>query len=161
MFNLTIPRQILDEMIDHARALAPHECCGLLAGKDGMVTHHYKIKNIVANQGAGVAELFDTAKIANLERLTPEERADIAFWMDAKDMFAAQKDMRARGTVMLASYHSHPVSPARPSPTDIKALAFYPDIAHFILSLENTSTPVANAFLIADGAVTPISYQIV
>lgn len=160
MLTLTLPRQIFDALIDHARAAAPHECCGLLAGKDGLVTHHYPIKNIVANQGAGVAELFDTAKIASLERLSPEERADIAFWMDAKDMFAAQKDMRVQGTVMLASYHSHPVSPARPSPTDIKALAFYPDIAHFILSLENAAQPVVNAFRIADDTVTPVPYQI-
>jgi proteasome lid subunit RPN8/RPN11 len=160
VFTLTIPRRVLDDMLDHARALVPHECCGLLAGKDGVITHHYKINNIVANQGAGVAELFDPAKIANLERLSPEERADIAFWMDARDMFAAQKDMRVQGTAMLASYHSHPVSPARPSPTDIKALAFYPDIAHFILSLENAAHPVVNAFRIADESVTPVPYQI-
>jgi len=160
VFNLIIPRQTLDEMIAHARAVAPHECCGLLAGKDGLVTHYYKIKNIVASQGAGIAELFDTAKIANLERLSPEERADIAFWMDAKDMFAAQKDMRVQGTAMLASYHSHPISPARPSPTDMKALAFYPDIAHFIVSLENATQPVVNAFHIEDGAATPVAYQI-
>lgn len=160
MLTLTIPRQILEGMIAHARAMAPHECCGLLAGKDGLVTHHYQIKNIVASQGAGVAELFDTAKIANLERLSPEERADIAFWMDAKDMFAAQKDMRVQGTAMLASYHSHPVSPARPSPTDIKALAFYPDIAHFIVSLENDAQPVVNAFRITDGTAAPVDYKI-
>jgi len=147
-------------MIAHARAAAPHECCGLLAGKDGLVTHQYKIKNIVASQGAGVAELFDRAKIANLERLSPAERADIAFWMDAQDMFAAQKDMRTQGTAMLASYHSHPVSPARPSPTDIKALAFYPDIAHVIVSLEHATQPVVNAFRIEDGAATPVAYQI-
>ena len=159
MLTLTIPRRFLDEMVDHARALAPHECCGLLAGKDDVVTHHYKIKNIVANQGAGVAELFDPAKIASLERLSPEERADIAFWMDAKEMFAAQKGMRAQGTVMLASYHSHPISPARPSPTDIQALAFYPDIAHIIVSLQNDAQPAINAFLIADGTVTQVSYQ--
>lgn len=160
MLNLTIPRQILDEMITHAREAAPHECCGLLAGKDGLVTHHYKIKNIVASQGAGIAELFDTAKIANLDRLSPEERADIAFWMDARDMFTAQKDMRVQGTAMLASYHSHPVSPARPSPTDMKALAFYPDIAHLIVSLENAAQPVINAFRIADDTVTPVPYQL-
>lgn len=147
-------------MIGHARAAAPHECCGLLAGKDDLVTRHYNIKNIVASQGAGVAELFDTAKIASLERLSPEERADIAFWMDARDMFAAQKDMRMQGTAMLASYHSHPVSPARPSPTDIKALAFYPDIAHFIISLQEAAQPVINAFRIMDGTVTPIPYTI-
>ncbi len=159
MRDLSIPRHILAEMIAHARELAPHECCGLLAGKDGSVSHHYKIKNIVATQDAAVKEMFDNAKIANLDRLSPEERADIAFWMDAKDMFAAQKDMRAHGTEMLASYHSHPVSPARPSPTDIKALAFYPDIVHIIVSLSDATKPVANAFRIVNGTVTPVSYQ--
>ena len=160
MLALTIPQQILDDMIAHARALAPHECCGLLAGTEGVVTHQYRITNIVANQGAGVAELFDPAKVASLARLSPDEQADIAFWMDAKDMFAAQKDMRAKGTAMLASYHSHPISPARPSPTDITALAMYPDLAHVILSLENPTHPVVNAFRIADGTATPIPCRI-
>jgi proteasome lid subunit RPN8/RPN11 len=158
--DLVIPQQILDEMVAHARALAPHECCGLLAGTAGRVTHHYKIKNIVATQDAAVKEMFDRAKVAHLERLSPEERADIAFWMDTKEMFAAQKDMRAHGIEMLASYHSHPVSPARLSITDVKALAFYPDIAHIVVSLEDEAKPVINAFRIVDGTVTPVMYLV-
>jgi proteasome lid subunit RPN8/RPN11 len=161
VLNLIIPRQILDEMIAEAKRLAPHECCGMLAGKDGRVTHHYKIKNVVATKEEGVKALFDEAKITTLERMTPEERADIAFWMDTKDMFAAQKDMRANSVELLASYHSHPISPARPSPTDIKALALYPDICHIIISLQDPKAPVANAFRIVHGTVTPVSYQTV
>lgn len=160
MRALIIPQHILDEMVTHARALAPHECCGLLAGKDGRVSHHYKIRNIVATQDAAVKELFDNAKVAHLERLSPEERADIAFWMDTKDMFTAQKDMRAQGTAMLASYHSHPVSPARPSSTDIKALAFYPDLFHIIVSLQDSTNPIINAFRIAGETVTPAPFEI-
>jgi proteasome lid subunit RPN8/RPN11 len=147
-------------MLEEARKLAPHECCGLLAGKDGRITHHYRIKNIVATQDEAVKELFDQAKVAHMERMTPEERADVAFWMDSKDMFAAQKDMRKQGTDMLASYHSHPVSPARPSPTDIKALASYPDLVHFIVSLQDTGNPAINAFRIVDGSVSPVTYEI-
>lgn len=146
-------------MIAAAKHLAPHECCGLLAGKDGRVTQHYRIKNVVATKEDGVKQLFDDAKVATMEHMTPEERADIAFWMDTTDMFAAQKDMRAKGVDLLASYHSHPVSPAYPSPTDIKALALYPDIVHIIISLQDQAKPVANAFLIVDGSVKPITYQ--
>jgi proteasome lid subunit RPN8/RPN11 len=160
VLNLIIPRQILDEMIAEAKRLAPHECCGMLAGKDGRVTHHYKIKNVVATKEEGVKALFDEAKITTLERMTPEERADIAFWMDTKDMFAAQKDMRANSVELLASYHSHPISPARPSPTDIKALALYPDICHIIISLQDPKAPVANAFRIVGENVTQVSFQI-
>lgn len=158
MFDLTIPQRILDEMIAEARAAAPHECCGMLAGRGKQVTRHYKIKNIVAVKAEAVKQMFDDAKIVRLEGLSPEERADIAFWMDDKDMFAAQKDMRRQDIELLASYHSHPVSPSRPSPTDIKALALYPDIFHIIISLQE-SKPVINAFRIVDGTVTQISYQ--
>jgi proteasome lid subunit RPN8/RPN11 len=148
-------------MIAHARDLAPHECCGMLAGKAGRVTRHYKIKNIVAADEAGFRALFDDAKVAHLESLSPDERADLAFWMDTREMLAAQKDMRAESIELLASYHSHPVSPARPSPTDIKALALYPDILHIIISLQYPEKPEANAFRIVNGTVTPVSYQTV
>jgi len=158
--DLAIPQSILDEMVVRARALAPHECCGLLAGKDGRVTHHYRIRNVVATNDLGVKQLFDDAKVATMEQMTPEERADIAFWMDTKEMFTAQKDMRAKGIDLLASYHSHPVSPARPSPTDIKALALYPDVFHIIISLQDQANPVANAFRIADGNVTQFIYKV-
>jgi [CysO sulfur-carrier protein]-S-L-cysteine hydrolase len=161
VFDLTIPQQILDEMIAEARAAAPHECCGMLAGRGQQVTHHYKIKNIVAAKSEAVKQMFDNAKIAHLEQLSAEERADIAFWMDDKEMFAAQKDMRKQDIALLASYHSHPVSPARPSPTDIKALAFYPDIVHIIVSLMDEAQPVANAFRIVEGTVTQVSFQII
>lgn len=146
-------------MIAHARELDPHECCGMLAGKDGRITNQYRIRNVVAANDTGVRQLFDDAKVTTLEQMTPEERADIAFWMDAKDMLAAQKDMRAKGIDLLASYHSHPVSPARPSPTDIKALALYPDIFHIIISLQDQTNPEANAFRIINGTVTRVSYQ--
>src|SRR5207302_10696561 len=82
--DLSIPRHILDEMIAHARELAPHECCGMLAGKDGRATRHYKVKNVVATKEEGVKALFDEAKITTLEQMTSEARADIAFWMDTK-----------------------------------------------------------------------------
>jgi len=46
--DLIIPQSILDDMVAHARELDPYECCGLLAGTNGAVTHVYRITNIVA-----------------------------------------------------------------------------------------------------------------
>jgi len=89
--ELVIPQQILDDMIAHARELAPHECCGLLAGTGNVVSRIYRIKNIVAMEGAQNLSSFDPAKAAHLERLSPEERAEIAFVMDMQDFSTAKK----------------------------------------------------------------------
>ena len=48
MADLSIPQQILDQIVAHARELTPYECCGLLAGKEGTVTDLYRITNVVA-----------------------------------------------------------------------------------------------------------------
>src|SRR5438128_7735438 len=154
-------------MIAHARELAPHECCGMLAGKDGRVLHHYKIANIVATEGAHLAN-FDAAKFAHLQALTPEERADIAFVMDARDMSLALKDMRHKGLELQVIYHSHPHSPARPSVTDIKIATEFestrvvlnlPEPLHRIISLEKNAAPANAASRLVNGTVTPVSLQ--
>jgi proteasome lid subunit RPN8/RPN11 len=118
--DLTIPRQIINDLIAHALELDPYECCGFLAGTDKTVTRLYRIKNVVSLEGASEAASFDDAKMKHLSRLSPEERAEIAFIMDAQEMFQAVKDMRNNGLTLQVVYHSHPHDPARPSVTDIK-----------------------------------------
>ena len=120
MSDLSIPTQILDDLVAHARALDPYECCGFLAGTGNTVTRLYRIKNVVSLEGAAQAASFDDAKVEHLSRLSPEERAEIAFIMDAQEMFQAVKDMRKHGLTLQVVYHSHPHDPARPSVTDIK-----------------------------------------
>lgn len=128
MADLIISRRILDDIVAHARALAPHECCGLLAGTNKTVTTVYRIKNIVASEGAEHLSSFDPAKVAHLQRLSPAERAEIAFVMDMQDFSAAKKDIRHKGLDLQVVYHSHPHDPARPSVTDIKIATDYEDI---------------------------------
>ena len=139
----------------------------MLAGKDGRVIQHYKIANIVATEGAHLAD-FDEAKFAHLQALSPDERADIAFVMDARDMSAALKDVRRLCLELQVIYHSHPHSPARPSLTDIKIASEFestrgilnlPEPLHLIISLEKKDAPEANAFRIVNGTVTRVSYQ--
>jgi proteasome lid subunit RPN8/RPN11 len=155
-------------MIQAARTAAPHECCGLLAGQDRQVSRHYRIANIVATEGAEIAN-FDPDKISHLQRLSPDERAGIAFVMDAREMSLAFKDMRANALDLQVIYHSHPHSPSRPSLTDITNATDFESVRkvlhlaeplHLIVSLENRSAPVLNAFRIAGGQVSLVSYTI-
>ena len=61
---------------------------------------------------------------------------------------------------MLAIYHSHPESPARPSAEDIR-LALTPGVSYIIVSLEKANSPVLKSFQITEGRFEPeeVEYQ--
>ena len=153
---LKIPQDILDAMVSHARELDPFECCGLLAGKHGTVTRQYRITNTVA-QDARVTTVFEEAGAKQLGHLSATTRAEVAYFMDPKEMLAAFKDMRERQFDLAAIYHSHTHSPAYPSPTDI-GLAYYPEAAYLIISLEEKSKPDIRAYWIRDRLVIPTEF---
>ena len=165
---LHIPSGILQDMIAHARELAPHECCGILSGNNQTVTETYRITNILANMAEDDLSRFDGAKLSDLQRLSPEERADIAFQMDAREMAMAQRDIRSKDLVLLGFYHSHTFSPARPSQTDITiAMEFesyrnklnLPEPLHLIVSVEHDDRPDIRAYRIQDSQPTEVPIQ--
>jgi len=162
---LHIPSGIIQDMIAHARELAPHECCGILSGKQETVVECYRITNILANMSKQELSRFDGAKLSDLQRLSPEERADIAFQMDAREMAMAQRDIRTKNLALIGFYHSHTASPARPSQTDITiAMEFesyrtklnLPEPLHLIVSLEQTDRPDIRAYCIQDSQATEV-----
>jgi proteasome lid subunit RPN8/RPN11 len=53
---------------------------------------------------------------------------------DPKAQFQVGREARKDGLEILANYHSHPETPARPSLEDIR-LAFDPNISYVIVSL--------------------------
>ena len=109
-------------MFAHARAALPAECCGLIGGRDGTTETIYRLQNIAP------------------EPLTAYEGAPA-------ELFAAQRQMRARGEQLLAIYHSHPQARVPvPSATDVR-LAFYPAAVYFIVGL-GAGGPALGAFRI-------------
>ena len=157
MSVLKIPRQILDDLVAHARELDPFECCGLLAGAKGTVTRQYRITNTVAKD-ARAGEVFSAANVKPLDQLSEKTRAEAAYFMDPKEMLAAFKDMRERQLDLAVIYHSHTRSPAYPSVTDV-GLAYYPDAAYLIISLQDKSQPDLRAYWIKDRQVLPAEFQ--
>ena len=165
---LHIPSGIIQDMIAHARELAPHECCGMLSGNTQTVTEGYRITNILANMSEQELSRFEGAKLSDLKQLSPEERADIAFQMDAREMAMAQRDIRSKKLDLLGFYHSHTASPARPSQTDITiAMEFesyrmklnLPEPLHLIISLEDAESPDIRAYRIQDSQATEVPIQ--
>ncbi len=124
---LTIPQPIIDALFAHAKKDFPLEACGILGGADGVVSAHYPMVNT--------------------------DRSNEHFTMEPKEQFAVIKDLRAKGKEMLAIYHSHPETPARPSVEDIR-LALTPAVSYVIISLAG-EVPDIKSFLIAGGVVTP------
>ena len=127
-----VTQDVLDQLLAIARREPELECCGLLAGREGLISVVLPARNALASA--------TSYEIAPLE------------------LFTLFRRMRDEGLDLLGIYHSHPRGENAPSPNDI-ALAFYPDVAYFILSTQpNTSRPV-RAFRICDGQVRELVLQ--
>ncbi|MBQ8713898.1 MAG: M67 family metallopeptidase [Prevotella sp.] len=121
---MRINQNVIDEMIAQAQKDAPNETCGYLLGADDVVTENYWMENIDHS---------------------PEH-----FSFAPKDQFAALKYARSKGLRILATWHSHPASPSRPSQEDLR-LANDPTIRYAILSLHEGIH--LNSFKILNGEV--------
>ena len=124
---IKLKKEDFDRITAHARSEAPVEACGLIAGR-----------------------IIDGNKyIEKVYILTNVDHAEEHFTLDPKEQLAAVKDMRAEGIVPLGNWHSHPVSPSRPSQEDIR-LAYDSRASYLILSLMEEE-PVLNSFHVEDG----------
>jgi len=133
MLKLEIPSDIFERMLEQARAEAPVEACGILAGSDGRVEKLYTMRNA--------------------------DRSPYHCMMEPKEQFTVVKDIRAAGLKMLAVYHSHPETPARPSEEDIR-LALTPDVIYVIISLRNADAPAVKGFIINDHNIDTVPVEV-
>jgi proteasome lid subunit RPN8/RPN11 len=134
MSGLAIPKRILGVLVAQAKAAAPVEACGILAGRDG--------------------------RVETFHPMTNADRSTDHFTMEPREQFAVAKAIRAAEQEMLAVYHSHPASPARPSPEDMR-LAVTPGVVYVILSLQQKERPALKGFLIEGSVVTETPVTIV
>ena len=81
------------------------------------------------------------------------------FSLNPEEQFAVVKDMRTRGIKLMAVYHSHPETPARPSVEDIR-LAYDPGLSYVIVSLADGIDTV-KSFRITDGKADTETIEII
>lgn len=109
--RFVLPRPIYGQIVQHLERVLPEEGCGLLAG-----------------------EVDGSCLLA--ARFYPGENADHSptrYTMEPAQVIDAFRMMRQSNEELLAIVHSHPVSPPRPSPTDL-AEAYYPEALMIIVS---------------------------
>src|SRR5215218_3406482 len=125
-----LPKQMRATIIVHAKRDAPRECCGIIAGRDGVPMQLYETRNV-----AGGNRFYE---------IDPAQLIDLEFG-----------EFPAHGLELVAIYHSHPESPAYPSATDVE-LAFWPDAVFLICSLADRNRPEIHGFRIRDGAIDEV-----
>jgi proteasome lid subunit RPN8/RPN11 len=123
--RLRLPRSLFDEIVDHARAEAPNECCGMIASVDGRAVAVHRVRNSAASP--------------------------LRYEMDGMEQYRVQTAIEDAGQQLGAIYHSHTRSDPYPSQTDIN-LAFYPESLYVIVGVKG-SEPDVRAWTILDGQV--------
>jgi proteasome lid subunit RPN8/RPN11 len=114
-------RSVYDGMIDHALAERPHECCGLLGGKDGVITRQFQATNIAENK-------------------------NVRYEVDGAEVIRILHEIEAAEIEHLGIYHSHPRSEGYPSATDRRLAAY--DVVYFVVGLSGGVSPRIGAFRI-------------
>jgi proteasome lid subunit RPN8/RPN11 len=128
--TVTIARAVLAEVVVHALAAKPAECCGILIGS-----------------GTSVIEAVAARNIA--DRPT-------RFLIEPQDHIDAVRRARERRLEVLGFYHSHPHSAATPSATDLEQ-ASYPDHLYLIVGLEHDA-PEIGCFRLKNGNFLELAF---
>jgi len=106
--SILVPAAVVGDMLQHARAEAPRECCGLLVGTGTSIVRSVRARNL------------DTKATRYL--------------IDPEDHFAAIRFARSEGFEVVGAYHSHPSSAPVPSATDISEADSGTDFLYVIVS---------------------------
>lgn len=130
---LIIPQNIQSDLIAHAREGLPEEVCGYLTGTDKEVLKQYRLTNM--------------------------DHSAEHFSFDPAEQFQVMREARKEGHSILAVYHSHPATPARPSEEDIR-LALDPNISYIIISMA-AEIPDVKSFRIKNSEVEREEIQVI
>ncbi len=129
---MRISRELLDEVVAHAREEAPNECCGMIASLDGRALAVHRAVNAAASP--------------------------LRYEMEPQDQYRIEMAIDDAGQELGAIYHSHTRSAPFPSQTDINQ-AFHPDSLYMIVGVAGDEVDV-QAYRIADGQVSDAALEV-
>lgn len=130
---MKLPRALLDDIVAHALADAPNECCGMIASADGRAVEVHRAVNAAASP--------------------------LRYEIDGMEQYRIQTAIEDAGYELGAIYHSHTRSAPYPSQTDVN-LAFYPDSLYVIVGVERRDAPEVRAYTIVDGQIAETELEV-
>jgi proteasome lid subunit RPN8/RPN11 len=131
--SVSLAADLVQAIVDHARAEDPNEACGLIVGDRPAADGGTALRFEATRNKAASPYRYEIHPDDLLRITIATDDADEVFW---------------------AIVHSHVRSPAYPSPTDV-GLAFYPDALYLLVSLAEDE-PALGAFRIVEGAISPV-----
>jgi [CysO sulfur-carrier protein]-S-L-cysteine hydrolase len=130
--SLRLPASVRGEIVAHAIAGKPNEACGLLGGRNGVVTSFHPVRNA--------------------------DESPYRYTVHPDDMVRVWAELEDADDEIVSIYHSHTKSAPYPSRTDVE-LATWPDAAYLIVSLRSDPAELA-AFRLADGRIEELALEI-
>ena len=124
---LELPQTMVDQVLAHARRDHPDECCGVISAKDGVATRLFEMQNA--------------------------ERSPTGFVFDSAQWLTVYREIDDADEEPLVVYHSHTMTEAYPSRTDIRWSATA-GFAHWLLVSTRSEEQEVRSFTIDDGVVT-------
>ncbi len=131
---MKISKELIDEMVAHAREDLPDECCGMIGGRDGEATSVVRVENAA--------------------------HSPLRYEMDPQGQYDALKEIEGAGDELIGIYHSHTRSAAHPSQTDVNEARMWPEQVYVIVSLEDEEVPDVKAYDLADLKIADVDLDV-
>ncbi|SDU83562.1 Proteasome lid subunit RPN8/RPN11, contains Jab1/MPN metalloenzyme (JAMM) motif [Jiangella alkaliphila] len=133
---LSIRRDLVDAIVEHARKDHPDEACGVIAGPAG------------------------TDRPERFVPMLNAARSPTFYEFDSMDLLRLYREMDDNDEEPVVVYHSHTATEAYPSRTDI-AYANEPGAHYVLVSTRDEDTHEFRSFRIVDGVVTEEEVQVI
>ncbi|WP_116952663.1 Mov34/MPN/PAD-1 family protein [Jiangella endophytica] len=133
---LSIRRDLVDAIVEHARKDHPDEACGVIAGPAG------------------------TDRPERFIPMLNAARSPTFYEFDSMDLLRLYREMDDNDEEPVVVYHSHTATEAYPSRTDI-AYANEPGAHYVLVSTRDDDTHEFRSFRIVDGVVTEEEVQVI
>ncbi len=133
---LTIRRDLVDAMVEHARRDHPDEACGVIAGPLG------------SDRPERLVEMLNA------------ERSPTFYRLDSGEQLKVWREMDTADEEPVVIYHSHTATEAYPSRTDI-SYASEPGAHYVLVSTRDPDQYELRSYRIIDGEVTEEPVEVV